>query len=132
MTSIGFVGLVGAVLCTFGIYWNSKDHLQRLAEAEEDKVFKAPGVPFVPGFAIVLNFYLTAQFGVHDHLIFGAVMGVCVGGYFSYKSFKHFKKCGAEDFSYDEYFREQEKEGEWGRCKTDGEEADKGGGGVER
>ena len=130
-TAIGILGLVGSVVCVVQIDRNRKDHLEKGGEKEREETFKAAGVPYVPGFAIVLNFFLTAQFGLKDHAIFGGVMGVCVGGYFLYKTVKHFAKRDNDEFTYEEYFKEQNEE--YGRCRNTGEgtedEADRGGGG---
>jgi len=72
-------------------------------------IFMTPFIPYTPGFAIVLNFFLMAQFSLTDHVIFLSFISVFVLGYFAYKTFKHFKKRQRPSFRFTEYKKDVEE-----------------------
>ena len=74
-------------------------------------------MPYTPAFAIVLNFFLMAQFNLQDHIIFLTSIAVCVSCYVAYKSMKHANKRARTSFRYSKYGRDVQKE--FGTCEYD-------------
>ena len=83
-------------------------------------IFMTPFIPYTPGFAILLNFFLMAQFSLTDHYIFGAFILVFVLYYFSYKTFKHLKKRSRPSFRFTIY--KEDVESNFARCGDEREE----------
>jgi len=52
---------------------------------DDDRTFRAPGVPYVPAAAVFLNFLLMAQYKWIDHLYLLALYGTAYAGYFAAK-----------------------------------------------
>ena len=52
-------------------------------EEDDPDLFKAPGVPWFTGTAIIINFFLMAQYKwFPDHVAFAALYGLAYIGYF--------------------------------------------------
>eukprot|EP00928_Gymnodinium_smaydae_P042954 TRINITY_DN28882_c0_g1_i1.p1 TRINITY_DN28882_c0_g1~~TRINITY_DN28882_c0_g1_i1.p1 ORF type:complete len:633 (-),score=77.00 TRINITY_DN28882_c0_g1_i1:57-1928(-) len=51
-------------------------------------LFRVPGVPFVPGVAMLINFFLMAQLTFQDHVLLAIVCMVFLFSYFAYKCLK--------------------------------------------
>ena len=110
----GFVLLLCSVVVTWQIDVHRKTFCDITTEAE---IFMTPFVPYTPAFAVVLNFFLMAQFNLQDHIIFLSAIGICVGAYVAYKSAKHASKRARSSFRYSKYGRDVRKE--FGTCQYD-------------
>jgi len=58
-----------------------KRNFRKKTFLRKNDLFRAPGVPFVPGAAIFLNFLLMAQYAWLDHLYLLALYGTAYAGY---------------------------------------------------
>jgi len=110
----GFVLLLCSVVVTWQIDVHRKTFCDMTTKSE---IFMTPFVPYTPAFAVVLNFFLMAQFNLQDHIIFLSAIGICVSGYVAYKSAKHARKRARTSFRYSKYGREVRKE--FGTCQYD-------------
>jgi hypothetical protein len=103
LSAPGIAFLFAAVVCLHQISAKQKDFTGPTSSAE---IFTTPGVPWTPGLAIILNFFLMAQFNFQDHLIFFAFIALCVSCYVTYKAKHFFAKAARPSFRYSEYHRE--------------------------
>ncbi|GMI12187.1 hypothetical protein TrVE_jg9853 [Triparma verrucosa] len=112
---LSIVGVCLLFLSCVTVYMIDKKREKFNDITTESDIFMAPFVPYTPGFAIVLNFFLMAQFGLTDHIIFLVSIALCVGGYVTYKSLKHWNKRTRESFRYSKYGKEVKDN--FGVCK---------------
>ncbi|GMH62804.1 hypothetical protein TrRE_jg11640, partial [Triparma retinervis] len=102
-TSLTAVAVASLLITVFSL-WRVDVNRQEFDDITTKKdIFMTPFIPYTPGFAILLNFFLMAQFSLTDHYIFGAFILVFVLYYFSYKTFKHLKKRSRPSFRFTIY-----------------------------
>jgi len=82
-TVFGALGLTGSVTTTV---WLARRNAQAKEASYEMDTFRAPWVPYVPSMAIVLNFFLMAQFDGLSHAYLGGLVAFMVTVYVVYKS----------------------------------------------
>jgi len=84
-TTFGVLGLIGAMATAIWIHRSQTQAKEALYEMD---TFRAPWVPFVPGAAIVLNFFLMAQFDGLSHAYLGSLIVFMIAVYIVYKAYQ--------------------------------------------
>ena len=86
MTSIGIACVSVGMLCMAMISKHKREKTARENSIEaQNSTFTTPFVPYIPGFAIILNFFLAASFSLDDHIFLFSVLAFAIGVYSFYK-----------------------------------------------
>lgn len=78
------LGAIGLILFVGSVAWLAKYGEMEL-EKQPITTFRAYGVPFVPSFAILCNFFLMAQYDVWTHAYLGFFIVASLIGYVAYR-----------------------------------------------
>merc|ERR1712039_756359 len=77
------VGLVSTIASMVAIRVTMKPEPEN---SDNEQAFVCPAVPFIPGFAILVNFVLMATMSWMDHVYTAMLMAIFVGVYIAYRA----------------------------------------------